>query len=75
MAKRRYLRGGSVFWIDDEAWFHRVDGPAAVYADGGQFWCRQGLYHFAHGPSDLCADGRLRWYEDRQWLRERHPYG
>ena len=75
MAKRRYDRDGSVRWIDDEGQSHREDGPASVYADGGQFWWRHGRFHFVHGPAILYADGRLAWYEDDKYLRRRKPYG
>ena len=75
MAKRRYDRDGTVRWLDDEDWSHRLDGPAVVWDNGTQFWYRYGLYHFAHGPSDLWANGWLRWYEDGEDLLEREPYG
>ena len=72
MAKRRYNRSGVVRWLNDEGRAHRLDGPASVWSDGGQFWCRHGRFHFAHGPSILYASGSLRWYEDGQ---RRYPYG
>ena len=76
MAKREYRRSGLVKWIDDERYAHREGGPAAVYADGGQFWWRHGQLHFAHGPADLWPSGTLRWYEAGELLlRERYPYG
>ena len=75
MAKRRYLRGGAVRWDDYGRRSHREDGPAAVYADGTQWWARHGRYHFAHGPADLYVDGTLRWWEDGEYLRVREPYG
>ena len=64
-----------VLWLDDKGHFHREDGPAVVWPNGGQFWFRHGQDHFAYGPSDLCYDGTLVWYEDGDPLRERGPYG
>ena len=75
MAKRRYNRDGWIQWIDDEGLLHRVDGPAWVWPDGTQYWFNHDRDHFVHGPSDLYADGRLAWYEDGEYLRERDPYG
>ena len=75
MAKRTYSRLGTVRWLDDEGLYHRVDGPAAVYADGTQIWSRHGGFHFAHGPAILYDDGLLVWYEDGDFLRRREPYG
>ena len=75
MAKRSYLRGGTVRWFDDAGRRHRVDGPASVWDDGTLVWYRHGRLHFAHGPAILNVDGTVRWYEDSKLLRERHPYG
>ena len=75
MAKRRYYRSGIVRWYDDEWRSHREDGPASVHAHGSQYWYRHSWAHFAYGPSILNVDGTVRWYEDRQLLRERYPYG
>ena len=75
MAKREYRRNGTVRWLDDEGHAHRLDGPAVVWPDGTQFWYRHRRYHFAHGPSDLYAEGLVAWYEAGEYLRMRHPYG
>ena len=75
MAKRWYNRSGTVRWLDDKGHFHRVDGPAAVWANGMQWWARHGRSHFAHGPADLYDGGTLRWYEAGELLRRRDPYG
>ena len=75
MAKRRYYRIGTVRWLDDEGCSHRLDGPAAVWPDGSQYWFNHGRYHFAHGPAYLYASGSLLWYEDGELLRRRKPYG
>ena len=75
MAKREYSRTGLVRWYDDEGFYHREDGPAAVWSDGRQLWYRRGRSHFAHGPSDLWSDGTLRWYEDGWRPRGRGLYG
>ena len=74
MAKRKYYRAGWIQWLD-KGRRHREDGPAVVWHDGSQWWCRHGRSHFAHGPADLNANGWRRWYEDNKFLRERGPYG
>ena len=74
-SKRVYHRYGWIQWLDDEGQSHRADGPAWVWPDGTQYWCRHGRFHFAHGPAILYSDGRLRWYDKGQFLREREPYG
>ena len=75
MAKRVYHRSGTVRWLDDERYVHRVDGPASVWDDGTQWWFRHGRAHFAYGPAILYASGSLAWYEDGFRLRRRKPYG
>ena len=75
MAKRKYYRNGVVRWLDDEGHAYREGGPAVVWHDGSQWWCRRDQAKFPRGPADLCADGTLQWYEGDHLLREREPYG
>jgi hypothetical protein len=41
---------------------HRVDGPAAEWADGTKLWYRHGKSHREDGPSDEWANGDKEWY-------------
>lgn len=43
---------------------HREDGPAAIYLDGSQHWCRNGQYHREGGPAAIYPDGRQYWYQN-----------
>ena len=45
--------------------FHREDGPAITYADGGKYWYLNGLSHRESGPSDIYANKYKIWrYKD-----------
>lgn len=35
---------GNKYWFLDDK-FHRVDGPAIEYADGGKHWFIEGIYY------------------------------
>ena len=53
----------------DKLWFldgnqHRVDGPAAEYADGSKYWYLYGKLHRIDGPAIEGADGAKLWYVD-----------
>ena len=41
---------------------HRLDGPAAEYADGSKFWYVEGKLHRLDGPAAECASGTKQWY-------------
>jgi hypothetical protein len=51
----------------DKRWYfngmlHRVDGPAAEYANGTKYWCLNGQCHREDGPAIECANGDKFWY-------------
>jgi len=65
---------GDVFytkpWIDE---YHREDGPAVEWADGGKFWYINGKCHKEHGPSSMYADGSNFWLINGEYHREDGP--
>jgi hypothetical protein len=60
-------------WRDDEARFHREDGPAVVRANGTTEWWRHGNMHRVGGPALEIADGGAQWWVNGQAHREDGP--
>ena len=41
---------------------HREDGPARIWADGGQEWWINGILHREDGPAIIYPNGNKEWY-------------
>jgi hypothetical protein len=67
-----YKDGTSGEW-DDTKVLHRVDGPAAEYADGGKGWWIDGKPHRIDGPAVEFADGDREWFVDGKRHRLNGP--
>jgi len=52
---------------------HRDDGPAVIYPNGKQAWCRDGHYHRDDGPAIIHPDGEQHWYRNGELHREDGP--
>jgi len=63
---------GTKHWYQDGK-RHRVDGPAAEYADGTKVWYQDGKRHRVDGPAVEWADGTKLWYLDGKWHRVDGP--
>ena len=57
------ITGERLMWWKNHQ-FHRVSGPAVIYADGTQWWYRDGKLHRFDGPAIIRADGSQEWWED-----------
>ena len=53
---------GVVVYLNAEGKPHRTAGPAIVYPDGNQRWCRNGVYHRTDGPAIVYPNGMRAWY-------------
>lgn len=51
----------NIRWYNDKDQFHRLDGPAIEYADGGKEWYVEGKPHRLDGPAVEYADGSKEW--------------
>jgi hypothetical protein len=61
-----------VYWyLNDKR--HREDGPAVIYADGGQAWWLNDKLHRTDGPAVILADGTQEWYQNGKPHREDGP--
>lgn len=60
-------------WLNSFGDFHRVDGPAIEYVDGGKFWYINGEFSRLDGPALEYADGEKRWYMNDQLHRTDGP--
>ena len=57
----------------DSRKLHRLDGPAAEYADGDKHWYIDGKRHRLDGPASEYADGGKLWYiDDQGYSKEEH---
>jgi hypothetical protein len=57
-------------WAIDGEW-HREDGPARVYSDGTQVWCRHGFTHRDGSlPAIIRPDGRVEYWRDGSRIYE-----
>lgn len=48
--------------VNDKGHYHREDGPAVIYPNGDQFWCRNDQLHREDGPAVIRSDGTRYWY-------------
>jgi hypothetical protein len=58
----------------DKHWYldgklHRIDGPAAEYADGTKHWYLDDKLHRVDGPALEYADGSKEWWRDNKCHR------
>jgi hypothetical protein len=67
-----YIRNGNKFYYKDKEMtiFHREDGPAIEYADGGKEWYLNGKCHREDGHAIEYADGSKSWYINDELLTE-----
>ena len=63
---------GSVHWLTRDGKRHRVDGPAVIWANGGEDWRQHGLLHRVGGPART-EPGYEEWWQDGKRHREDGP--
>ncbi len=61
-------------WINEygypnEAHLHRLDGPAAIWANGDQEWHLNGLRHRINGPAAIWTDAGQQWWVDGKYIK------
>ena len=72
MSKFYHKDGTTSSRYDGSKVLHRIDGPAAEYADGGKRWYVDGKRHRLDGPAEEWASGgRYWWYVDDEEYSER----
>jgi len=54
---------GSQRWILYDQ-YHRLDGPAVIWADGTQYWLKNDELHRTDGPAVIHPDGSKEWWLD-----------
>ena len=63
--------GTKCWYLGDK--FHREDGPAVEYANGGKEWYLNGKLHREDGPTVEYVDGTKAWYLDNKLHRTDGP--
>jgi len=53
--------------------YHREDGPADIFANGTQYWFKNGKRHRTDGPASIFPDGSQWWYLNGKQHREDGP--
>ena len=56
--KKEFDLEGNVYYFNSKGHWHRTDGPAVEWADGGKSWWVNGRRHRLDGP----AFGSNSWY-------------
>ena len=62
------------WWLNNK--FHREDGPAVEFLNGGKMWYLNGIRHREDGPAIERSDGAKIWllngiqYDFDEWLDE-----
>ena len=72
---RRVNSDGDVFYskTNNSVNYHRTDGPAVEYADGGKEWWVNGDRHHLDGPAIEWIDGSNLWYVNGKLHRSDGP--
>jgi len=68
-----YKDGTTSSKYDDYKVLHRIDGPAAEYANGDKIWYVNGKRHRLDGPALEYANGDKKWYVDGKLHRVDGP--
>ena len=71
--KVRVYPSGNRFWRSKEGLYHREDGPAVEYANGGKQWFINGRLHRKDGPAIEYTNGSKSWYINDLLHREDGP--
>ena len=73
-AVRIDIYGAKFYYSDREMTiYHREDGPAIEYPDGGQMWYIDGKCHREDGPACEYSDGDKSWWSNGERHREDGP--
>ena len=69
---------GDRYWMinadePDDLIYHREDGPAIEYVNGGKEWYLNGKLHREDGPAIEYADGNKQWQLNGKFHREDGP--
>jgi hypothetical protein len=62
-------RYGNKIWKNEIDQYHRLDGPACIWADGTQYWYINGERHRLDGPACIWADGTQAWFVNGKYHR------
>jgi hypothetical protein len=52
--------GTKIYYLNDN--YHREDGPAIEYLNGGKSWYQNGEFHRLDGPAMEFSNGDKYWY-------------
>lgn len=70
---KKVNRYGDIFYYNQDNQFHRVHGPAVIFADGGERWYRYNVLHRIDGPAVTRYTGDKYWFKDGLLHREDGP--
>ena len=63
----------NIRWYNEAGQYHREDGPAVEYAEGGKVWYLNGQLHRVDGPAIEYANGYKAWWLNGKLHREDGP--
>ena len=64
---------GTRWYYNSANQFHRIDGPAAVWDNGDNYWYQNGKLHRSDGPAIEYVDGHKEWWQNGQLHRTDGP--
>ena len=61
------------YWYDSDGKWHRENGPAIEWADGGKFWYKHGKRHREDGPAYESVYGyKEYWLENIKYTEKEY---
>jgi hypothetical protein len=60
---------GTKFWCNSKGEYHRENGPAIEWTDGGTCWYINGKFHREDGPAIDCISGVREWWINGKWIQ------
>ena len=64
---------GNKFWFNKNNKYHRKNGPATEYANGGKEWYINGQRHHEDGPAIEYSNGLKEWWLNNKRHRKDGP--
>ena len=61
---------GNLYWRNEKGEYHREDGPAFIYPNGGCIWYKNGKRHREDGPAVEYTEGYKAWYVHGKFVKD-----
>ncbi len=65
---------GTKFWRNAKGQFHKLDGPAIEWTDGGREWFQNGIKHREDGPAFIYFNADKKWLINNVAYKTKEEY-